>query len=1020
MSDLLRTAAEKRADAASHLPAFSGFSLERLRSELTEALTHFGRLGIFEEYTKHDISHVDGMLRLFDWLIPNDTAKIMSPADWLLSTLSAYLHDCGMLVTRKEFDRREETNYRAHETRVRRAMSSNRDLNVYLESLTEIEQEKFFYQEFVRFNHAKRINTWVSGVPDSDLGYDPDFVSRIAELISPLDPTFRSDLGLVCESHHLDDIDNINKYPVDKPYGDSLDETANVQYAALLLRAADLLHIARQRTPTVAYEIINPANPISQLEWSKQNAVRTVRSQKGVDAEGNVDPNAPRDTVEVYALFSNAEGFFGLTSYLQYASRELNECYRWAKFSNQRWGSAHQFPWRRIDSSNVEAHGFIAAQFGFKINEDKILDLLTGHTLYNNSNVVLRELVQNGIDAVRLMQEETDKDNYSPTVEIEWNSIEKVLSVTDNGTGMTQEVIESNFLSVGSSRYQEAQFQKEHPNFTPISRFGIGVLSAFMIADDIDVYTVSTEEEKSRHITLRSIHGKYLIELLEKNSEVLPKRIRQHGTHIRLQLRQDAHLQDVAKTLKHWIAIPRCRVAVSIDGSAPIAVGFESVADALKSSMLDAQAVKHDDNTQIVNRLNKPVKIEQFDHDGVTTAIALEWNDWFSQWSLMSIGRSTMLARTVQLGTCVEGIRVTTHTPGYIGTPFWALSNATGSSAPRTNVARTSLEHTSKYESYLRSVYMTYVSHVNTELEQMISDRKCSATKASKEANFLCKPIYYGNANNSQGEKAVESERLVLEALSEVSSYAIEDNGRREVVSLRDLQRFEYLHFFENSLARNLEYVLSAIPVNKSISEILSALDSDDKLVESPGPRYCSPTGSLLFTNLFARYWGPAEISIDAAQRSTFSKWVHSSKDRWWHSDADLDLSSFRDNFDVHVPASDAIQLSGTGDYTGIRLLGRTYLFPNNPLVRLVVTDKPYIETDEQSAMIFELIKRMVEVRRRGSQSVEFEIEKKIFGELRANGFGDGLSPEELVGILTGWSHDIFNLDRWERHESPW
>jgi molecular chaperone HtpG len=67
------TQAEMRAATCDRLPAFRGFSLGLTREKITEALATFGRLGIFGEYTKHDITHIDGMLRLYDWIIPTGT-----------------------------------------------------------------------------------------------------------------------------------------------------------------------------------------------------------------------------------------------------------------------------------------------------------------------------------------------------------------------------------------------------------------------------------------------------------------------------------------------------------------------------------------------------------------------------------------------------------------------------------------------------------------------------------------------------------------------------------------------------------------------------------------------------------------------------------------------------------------------------------------------------------------------------------------------------------------------------------
>jgi HSP90 family molecular chaperone len=58
----------------------------------------------------------------------------------------------------------------------------------------------------------------------------------------------------------------------------------------------------------------------------------------------------------------------------------------------------------RIDETSIETEGFIRDTFEFTIDQARIQDLLTGHTLYNDSRVVLRELVQNSLDAIRLQQ----------------------------------------------------------------------------------------------------------------------------------------------------------------------------------------------------------------------------------------------------------------------------------------------------------------------------------------------------------------------------------------------------------------------------------------------------------------------------------------------------------------------------------------------------------------------------------------------------------------------------------------
>ena len=125
--------------------------------------------------------------------------------------------------------------------------------------------------------------------------------------------------------------------------------------------------------------------------------------------------------------------------------------------------------------------------------------MLVGHTLYNDSSVVVRELVQNGIDAVRLQTEYEKREGklYSQgQVWVEWNSQNRELIFWDNGTGMSIQDVENYLLKVGASKYRDETVKKQFPNFSSISHFGIGILTCFMVANDIDIITNSIEYEK--------------------------------------------------------------------------------------------------------------------------------------------------------------------------------------------------------------------------------------------------------------------------------------------------------------------------------------------------------------------------------------------------------------------------------------------------------------------------------------------------------------------------------------------
>lgn len=530
----LSTSAEQQAQKAEKLQAFSGLNLLHIKRQVAELLKAIGANGIFDEYTRHDISHIDAMLTMLDWVIPEKTRDRMSTADWLMVVLAVYFHDAGMLVTKAEYANRERSKFPDfRDSHLFSTDHKGKDYRAKVETLPAHELDRFLYQEFVRAHHAARVRAWVVGSSTSELGVTEVVTGEVDALLKPLGSTFRGDLGMVCESHHLEDLDILKKYKTSQPYGTSEAETANLQYAAVLLRTVDLLHITSDRTPSIAFRLLNPADPISQREWAKQMAVRTVRSQPAKDEDGNVNPKLPRDTIEVHATFTEEEGFFGLTSFLDYAEKELRLSHDWVAQAQKREGAPHEFPWRRIDQSHIETEGFLREQFEFTIDQARILDLLTGHTLYNDTSVVLRELVQNSIDAIRLAFHDGQgrRSRDEGFVRVAWDSRKRTLTVTDNGTGMTQEIIEDHLLKVGASRYQDPKFKEQHPDFNPISRFGIGILSAFMIADEVEIITCSQEEDSARRLLLRSVHGKYLIRVLPKNADEAVRAIARPARH---------------------------------------------------------------------------------------------------------------------------------------------------------------------------------------------------------------------------------------------------------------------------------------------------------------------------------------------------------------------------------------------------------------------------------------------------------------------------------------------------------
>ena len=1022
---------EKRALHAEELPAFQGFKLLHLKTQIQELLTQFGRNGLFEEYTKHDVTHLNEMLKIYDWLLPDDTKQTMSPADWLLLVCSTYFHDLGLIITRNEFANRMSSGFSEfRESALQAADTESRDYKAYLDTLTEDAKERFLYQEFVRTYHAARIRSWLQERPDPLLGYDPQLGKELKALLVGLEPVFIADLGIVCESHHLDDLHDTQRYPISRPYGNSGEETANVQFAAIALRAADLLHITRDRTPSIAFRIINPTNPDSQAEWAKQASVRAVRPRLGLNSEGNLAPDAPRDTIEVHAEFTDAEGFFGLNSYITYSEKQLRQCNAWATHSHQQLATGKRFPWRHIDAANIKAQGFIARQFQFTLDQTNILELLTGHTLYNDSGVVVRELVQNALDSVRL-QTFTGKCTCPPRVNVHWSSSSQTLEVTDNGTGMTQDIIEQNFLRVGASRYQESSFKREFPGFSAISRFGIGVLSTFMISDEVEVVTCSSEDESAREISLRSVHGQYLIRLFSKEDERISSLIREHGhgTTVRIRIRHSAEISDILSVLKRWIVLPKAEVLYSEDEGATTVVGFTDLANALTDVVKDIREVESISGT-LRTVLGDKIEIRTAESDGVQVAYAVSWSPFFQEWSFLTArelqsDRQSAKKETIdnRLGITVQGIRVEPGCPGFKNGSVLAIADVSGSRAPRTNVARTALERTTEFNVFLMGLYRAYCEHLRTEVSEITSDRGSSASKAANQLQFLIAPIDIGFSNQTP-----VNPQLLVKAFHEVPAFLTESVGVRRLLSIGELEKLGEFITVDSFLIRRVENLLAALPGAVTLEDVARLADGGQMPPwDAELPMVCGVRWGTI-NRLLYEAWEPKSIDVDE-KGSVSAKWTRSnieqSKRCWWPSTETDDDSSImglyrviaslrrssrsraRTSAQTFFPLSD-VPVNGLDQFDSVIINGCEYVLPHSSLLKM---DIGQFSDFRDRLAIISVTRGLFEDQnpREGDAVREYLKEQLLVLNLGGSVSVDGL------WTMGNYRLNIFDVSRWDR-----
>ncbi len=122
--------------------------------------------------------------------------------------------------------------------------------------------------------------------------------------------------------------------------------------------------------------------------------------------------------------------------------------------------------------------------YHFQVNLGGMLDILSNH-LYKSPDVFLRELLQNGVDAITLRKkQQPDWNSGRITISLEPG---RRLVFWDNGAGLTEEGIHRFLAVIGQSSKTELVNGRIPEDF--IGRFGIGLLSCFMVSDSIVVHT---------------------------------------------------------------------------------------------------------------------------------------------------------------------------------------------------------------------------------------------------------------------------------------------------------------------------------------------------------------------------------------------------------------------------------------------------------------------------------------------------------------------------------------------------
>lgn len=446
------------------------------------------------EFTLHDSDHLFRVLYIMEKLLTKDNVSNLSSPELMLLILSAFLHDIGMAPDEKEVqswkkvwdksptfeDKYEKEKY----NNFKRFCDARPDKLKIIEQF--IEQGKnshvdtlkgYLISEYIRLTHADRARNIIH----------KDFSQKIKFREADL----TVELAQICDSHNND---ALNLLDLEKDFLCGEDQIACLPLIGVILRLADILDFDGKRTPSVLFSHLFIRNPISIVEWEKHRAIEAWEINQ--------------DFIQYSAKCRHPAIEASIHDFCDLIDQELLVCNNIIseinEFNQERRNNITVKIPKKINRDKIKTKRNILNEpiyqyrkTQFNLSKKEIVDLLMGTKLYGNPEVAIRELLQNSIDAclLRSAQEKKWGNPYNPQITVKYytENDEDVLEVIDNGTGMDQYIIDNYYSRIGSSFYKSTDFfeikSESKAEFTPTSRFGIGILSCFMVSDKLIVNT---------------------------------------------------------------------------------------------------------------------------------------------------------------------------------------------------------------------------------------------------------------------------------------------------------------------------------------------------------------------------------------------------------------------------------------------------------------------------------------------------------------------------------------------------
>ncbi len=467
---------------------------------------------IFPFYTRHDAHHSFRVLLRIEQIVykncfDKSSALAFSADEILLLICAAYGHDLGMAV----FPGEEETILNDLGIPANKEWRKNNELHSYL-----------------RTNHSKRGGAYISANAN-EIGFPISIASLLDKLM---------------ESHNL----SINE--LDTQIGGRYaagEKEIDLKQLACIFCIADSIEFSETRVVEGVLDILtkkiaDPGDADAMLSYRHNMQSICISAGVAVGEDGKIIFTGTFTDPDTMSLAHNT------IDLIENWLRSYNDIDFQSKIKRLNIRSDSIIRELSITGSDFE-------RIGIRIKKENIIDLIASNSTWTtDSAIVLRELLQNSVEACRYRQfNSSEADNYRPKIDAYLNIEDRTLVISDNGCGMSRNIILNNFLTVGNSRSFEPSYS--NVKYSSLARFGIGFWSVFTVANKASIETGPFEYLRTKNVGQETVDGvSFEVSIKEFKDYTVFKPINMSaGTKITLYLKNDFNMEDVLYRINYHI-----------------------------------------------------------------------------------------------------------------------------------------------------------------------------------------------------------------------------------------------------------------------------------------------------------------------------------------------------------------------------------------------------------------------------------------------------------------------------------